>query len=140
MLLLIFKTFIMKKNLLSMILAIAIPCIVSATPITSKAYIEIKNAATSGGTIVFQFTPDGGLTISVRVEIKKGWTSLQISREIARKLTDEMPSEYRATSRTHGAVNYVDVEKDMTRVADFDIQKNGMTVNGTTIKVKYMLR
>ena len=126
-----------------MILAIAIPCIVLAnpvTPITNKAYIEIRNAATSGGTIVFTFTPDGGLSKSVRVEIQNGWTTQRIAREISKRLTEEMPSEYRATSRTHGAVNYVDVEKDMSRVADFDITKNGMTVNGTSVKVKYSLR
>lgn len=125
----------MKKKLLSLIMALAIPCIIFAMLSTSRAVVEVRNSAASNGWIGFVFTPHGGNPQKIFVEVKKGWSSLRVARAIASKLTTSMPREYRATSRSHGYINCVDVEKDMMRYANFSLRCTGSTVEGLTVYV-----
>jgi hypothetical protein len=126
----------MKKTLITFMLAITLPCIVFALPVASKAIIKVKNSATSNGVLTFTFKPKGGNSKKIEVKIKNGWTALRVAREIAIKLKSEMPTQYRATSRSHGYVNCVDVEKDMMKYADFTLNYLGSDVDGLSIEVE----
>jgi len=125
----------MKKTFIAIMLAFAFPLIVLATGITPRANVVVRNPATSDGTITFQFQPRGGVAKNITINIRKSWTALRISREIAYKLTDAMPRNYRATSRRHGTVDYVAVEKDVSSAANFSLQNTGITVEGVSVEV-----
>jgi hypothetical protein len=129
------KHFVMKKRLITMMFVFALPLIVLATAISSRAKVTVQNPATSDGMITIRFQPRGGVATDVTVKVRKGWSPLQISSEIAHKLTAAMPRNYRATSRTHGTINYVDVEKDVSSAANFSVSIVNMTFEGTSVDV-----
>lgn len=119
-----------------MIIAIAIPCILFAMFATPRAIVKVRNSATSDGVLAFVFKPQGGNPKRITVNIRNGWSSLRVAREIAAKLRAGMPTQYRATSRSHGYINCVDVEKDMMRYADFTLRYAGSNVDGLSIEVE----
>lgn len=132
----------MKKLLLSLLFAFVLPAalIVSArtpeSPAASKTIVKVRNSATSNGVLTFSFKPEGGIGQRIEVPVRKGWNALRVAREIASKLRTAMPTQYRATSRSHGSINCVDVEKDMMRYADFTLVHSGSTVTGISIEVE----
>lgn len=125
----------MKKRIFAIMFAFAFPIILLAAAITPRANVVVRNPATSDGTITLQFQPKGGIAKNITIKIRNGWTPQRIAREIADKLTDAMPKNYRATSRKHGNVNYVDVEKDISSAANFNLRNVGLTAEGVSVEV-----
>jgi hypothetical protein len=101
---------------------------------TTRAHIEIQNPATSKGIITFSFTPKGGVKQEIIVSIKKGKKPKKIAKKIKKYLNNKLPNFYKATYRTSGGYYYVDIEKDVSTAADFDISHT-MTVQGLAINV-----
>jgi hypothetical protein len=126
----------MKKKLLSVALAFALPVLVFALPPAERSIVKVRNSATSDGVLTFNFTPQGGINQVIRINIRRGWNALRVAREIANKLRTAIPRQYRATSRSHGHINCVDVEKDMMRYADFTLRHAGSTVDGLSIEIE----
>jgi hypothetical protein len=139
----VFTCYQMKKKLIFLALLFIFPNVFQAqdlikitTPpaVTSRAHIEVQNPSTSSGTITFRFTPKGGVAQNIIVEIKKGKKAKKIAKKIESRLDSKLPGSYSATYRSKGGFYYVDIEKDTSTAADFDIS-NSLTVQGVAINI-----
>ena len=138
-----FTSYQLKKKLILFALLFAFPRvfqaqetvkITSAPSVTSRAHIEVQNPSTSKGTITFYFTPKGGVSQRIIVDIKKGRKAKKIAKKIESKLDSNLPGSYDATYRSKGGFHYVDIEKNGGTAADFDIS-NSLTVQGVAINI-----
>ena len=101
---------------------------------SSRAYIEVRNSSTRKGSLTFFFTPKGGARQEINIEIKKGLKTKKIAKKIESILENKLPNAYSSALRSRGGSYYIDIEKNTSTAADFDLSHK-ITVQGLSISI-----